>query len=133
MHWARFWSLEPLEHSEAFTYKGVNLTQLSDKTIILNQNNLPQIIQKVEIPQSSDASAPLNDASWKAVRKALGQLNWLAGISNLEISSDVCSVAAKVKEATVADALYVNKIITRVHNEPSYIALPPLDPDTIHV
>ena len=43
------------------------------------------------------------------MRGAIGQLNWLANISHLEISFQVSNISAKITEATVQDIRETNK------------------------
>ena len=52
----------------------------------------------------------------KTCRSAVGQLNWVAGISRPDIIFSVCEASTNFKQATVADVLYVNKIIKNVKN-----------------
>ena len=60
-------------------------------------------------------------------RSAVGQLNWVAEISRPDISFSVCEASTKFKQATVADVLYVNKIIKNVKNFKNAINLPQLN------
>ena len=63
----------------------------------------------------------------------IGQLNWLAGITRRDISYDVCEASTKVKDASIADVLSVNKIVKKVKNELSEIHFPCLDPRSLHI
>ena len=47
-------------------------------------------------------------------RNAVGQLNWVAVISRPDINFSVCGASTKFKQATLADVLYVNKIIKNI-------------------
>ena len=44
-----------------------------------------------------------------------------------EISFKVCQISTRVKNATAADILYVNKVIKFVKSTPSSISIPKLD------
>ena len=61
--------------------------------------------------RSLDKPESVNDDERTKWRSALGQLNWLAGISHPEISFDGCEARTKVKTATVSDLLGINKLI----------------------
>ena len=54
-------------------------------------------------------------------RSAVGQLNWAVGISRPDISFSICETSTKFKQATVADVLYVNKIIKNAKNSKNAI------------
>ena len=57
------------------------------------------------------------------LRGVVGQLSWLAGISRPDISFDSCQASTRIKNATVADVLVVNKIVQKIKN----VLLPCLD------
>ena len=60
-------------------------------------------------------------------RSAVGQLNRVAGILRPDISFSVCEASTKFKQATVADVLYVSKIIKNVKNSKNEIRFPQLN------
>ena len=104
------------EHSSAFTYIGIQLEQHSDFSITLNQNNFAASIKKITLSATSDANTLLTDTErTTALRSAIGQLNWLAGMSRPEISFEICNVASKVKEAAIRDAIQINKTLYSKH------------------
>ena len=74
-------------------------------------------------------AASVTDDETKKLRSALGQLNWLAGISRPEISFDICEASTKVKNATVSDLLGINKLIKLVKEEKTHIKFPKLNLD----
>ena len=67
------------------------------------------------------------------LRRVVGQSNWLAGISRPDISFDVCQASTRIKDATVADVLVVNKIVRKIKNEPSHVLFPCLDSSSVHL
>ena len=112
------------EHSSAFTCIGIQLGQHSDSSITLNQNNFAASIKRITLSATSDANTLLTDTERTALCSAIGQLNWLAGISMPDISFEICNVASKVKEATIHDVIQINKVITTVQSEETYCDLP---------
>ena len=121
------------EHSSAFTYIGIQLEQHSDFSIMLNQNNFAASIKMITLSATSDANTLLTDTESTALCSAIGQLNWIAGMSRPEINHKICNVASKVKEATICDAIQINKDITRVQSEETHVTLPPLDLNSVQV
>ena len=50
-----------------------------------------------------DHNSLLTEAERTQYRSAVGQLNWVAGISRPDINFSVCEASTKLKYATVAD------------------------------
>ena len=63
----------------------------------------------------------LSNEEKTSYRSAVGHLNWVAEISRPDISFSVCEASTKFKQATVADVLYVNKIIKNAKNSKNAI------------
>ena len=111
------------ESSKTFKYIGIHMQQDNDLSITINQNNYVDSIN----PISTETTNPKQslDAKQKTqLRGALGQLNWLAGISRPEISFYVCEISTRVKSSTVADIIAINKVIKFVKSTPSFIKFP---------
>ena len=68
-----------------------------------------------------------------AYRSAVGQLNWVAGISRPDISFSVCEASAKFKQATIADVLHANKIIKNGKSSTNEIRFPQLNLNNIEL
>ena len=119
----------------AFTYIRMNVKQHADFSITLDQVSFAKSISPLELPPDRllAKNAPLTDKEWSHYRVAVGQLNWLAGISHPEISFDVCQASAKIKSATVADIVDINKVIYKVNKEGAYIVFPKLDLESVHL
>ena len=115
------------EQSECFTYIGLNLTQLSDKTIIVHQNNFANTIQKIPVTSSRDPNDLISDQERKLLRAAVGQLNWLSGVSRPDLSFDVCQLSSKISQAAVRDLIDTNKAIKKARNDQFSMKFPPLD------
>ena len=50
-------------------------------------------------------------SSNQLTERAVGQLNWVSGITRLDISFLACDASTRFKNSTVADAFRVNEII----------------------
>ena len=117
------------EETKAFTYLGIQLIQNDDfsstKTIrliaFLKSND-----QKIERKNSL-----LSNEEKTSYRSAVGHLNRVAEISRPDISFSVCEGSTKFKQATVADVLYVNKIIKNVKNSENAINFSQLNRNNI--
>ena len=118
------------EHSNAFTYIGIQQEQHSEFSIMLKQSNFAASIKKITLLATSDAKTLLTDTEHTALRSPICQLNWLAGMSRPEISFETCNVASKVKHATTRDAIQLNEVITRVQSEETF---PSLDLNSVRV
>ena len=64
-------------------------------------------------------------------RSVAGQLNWVAGISRRDKSFSVYEASTKFKQPTMADVLYVNKILKNVKNSKNAINFPQLNLNSI--
>ena len=112
------------------TYIGLNLRQLDDKTIVLDQNNFAETLQKIPVSLSKDPSEPITDKERKLLRAAVGQLNWLAGISRPDLSFDVCQLSTRISQATIRDLIDANKVIRKAKQDQYYVTFPPLNLQT---
>ena len=115
------------------TYIGLNLRQLDDKTIVLDQNNFAETLQKIPVSLSRDQSEPVTDKERKLLRAAVGQLNWLAGISRPDLSFDVCQLSTRISQATIRDLIDANKVIRRAKQDQYYVTFPPLNLQTLEI
>ena len=116
-----------------FKYIGNDVKQSPDNSV--NQNSFTNTIQPITIPKErlTNKETKVDQEEKKFLRGVIGQLNWLAGITCPDISYDVCEASMKVKDATIADVLSVNKIVKKVKNELSEIHFPCLDPRSLHI
>ena len=123
------------EHSEAFTYIGMNLTQLPDKSIRIDQESYINSINLIEL-SADDAKEPcklLNEQQRSYLRGSIGQLNWIAGMSRPEINFSVSEISSRINIATISDIKKVNKIVKFVKNNPTHILFPNLNQDKLHL
>ena len=64
-------------------------------------------------------------------RKALGKINWVAGMARPEINYHIGKISAKVKNGTPADVHTINKAIKYIKNMPLHITVPVLDSSSL--
>ena len=116
-------------HSKAFTYVGVELDQRPDGSISLCQDSYVRSISPIEltVEELQNKHIKLNDRLTLELRRACGQLNWLACITRPDVSFDVSVLSSNIKNSTITDIIHINKIIRKVKNTPSYILFGKLD------
>ena len=125
------------EETKAFTYLGIQLIQNDDFSLTINQNNYIDCISEIKSSYErykisrEKKNSLLSNEEKTSYRSDAGQLNWVAGISRPDISFSVCEASTKFKQATVADVLYVNKIIKNVKNSTNEIRFPQLNLNNI--
>ena len=82
-----------------------------------------------------DHKSSLTPSEKTLYRNIVGLLKWVAGISQSDISFAVFESSTKFMQlsthATVADIIYVNKIIKKVKSSHSFIQFPKLDVNTV--
>ena len=114
------------EHTQAFTYIGINLKQINDFTITIDQNSYINSINEIKIDdmhnRNSDDKLTAHEVT--LLRRAFGKINWIAGMLRPEISYHVCEISTRVKNATISEIHAVNKIIKYVKSTHSYITIP---------
>ena len=123
------------EHTQAFTYIGINLKQSNDFTITIDQNSYINSINDIKIDDihNGNSDDKLTAHELTLLRRALGKINWIAGMSRPEISYHVCEISTRVKNATISEIQAINKIIKYVKSTPSYITIPTLDLESLHL
>ena len=114
------------EDSTVFKYIGIDLEQNSDMSVIISQTSYlrsidPIYVSRVRQLQKTD---PLTEQEVAQLRRAIGQMNWVAGISRPDISFSVCEASTNIKHSTVDSLLRMNKIIKYVKNNDSQIVIP---------
>lgn len=104
--------------SKAFTYVGVELAQQSDGSITLCQDSYARSISPIKLADLDlkDKHVKASDRLVSELRRACGQLNWLSCITRPDLAFDVSVLSSKLRDATVADIVYVNKTIRKVKN-----------------
>ena len=104
------------ENEEMFTYIGIDITQ--NGTISINQNNYTQTLKCIPLSslRRSQQHDSITEIERKLFRAAIGQLNWIAGVSRPEISFHVSVASLKIKTATVADLISIHKVRVAQHS-----------------
>ena len=121
------------EEMEAFTYIGIELKQNSDFSVKIDQNPYIDSIQKIVLSEekTKDRKSSLTTSEKTLYRSIVRLLNWVAGISRPDINFVVCESRTKFTHATVADIIYVNKIIRKIKSSRSFIQFLKLDLNTV--
>ena len=122
------------ENEEKFHYIGINIKQFKD-SIVISQSDYVENLELISLTtiNSSNVNRNLVDIEKTILRGALGQLNWLSGITRPEISFTVSEISSRISSATVADILTVNKTIKFVKSSPGYITIPKLDMSSLAI
>ena len=121
-------------YSKAFTYVGIQVNQNEDKSITVSQNNYIKSIREIKLSSNENVHRVLNKEEVHSTRRAIGQLNWAAGISRPDICFDVSICSSTINnEATVKDAIEINKIIRRIKSDNIEILIPCLDIDSLEL
>ena len=91
------------EFNTAFRYLGLDLKEYKDH-ILLDQTHYIDSLNTVNI---KDENLSIHDK----LQSAIGKLIWISGQMRPDISFDVCQLATNLKNATISDVKYFNKII----------------------
>ena len=118
---------------KSFSFLGISLHQNDDCSIVIDQNSFTSTLVPIPIPENklTDKLSRINSAEEKQLRSLIGQLNWLAGISRPEISFDVSLMTSKIRNATIEDLIYCNKVLKQVQTNPTSIKFLPLAIDSL--
>ena len=123
------------ENASTFTYFGMHVLQHPDKSISLSQSSFIDSITPIAIPPDrlADKSSPLTKEEITQLCAAIDQLNWLATVSKQQISFEVSQASSRVKAATIADMITINKVISKVQQQHYYLHFSRLDLSSLHI
>lgn len=124
------------EQVRDFKYIGVELHQDTDGSILLHQNDYIQELETLELlPERKTCrpEEPANDQEKSMIRRIIGKLNWLAGMSRPEISFVVSDVSSRVQAANISDVKLVNKTIKFLKSHKSYMKIPKLNLNSLEI
>ena len=115
------------EHSSAFKYIGIDLVQQRDFSIVINQDSYVKSVDPIVMDRSRQLQKDgiITDQERTKLRRLIGQLNWITGISRPDIGFGVCQLSSEFKRATVKHLLMANKILKYVKSTPSSIWFKP--------
>ena len=119
--------------STSFVYIGISMKQQDDCSISVNQKSFTDSIKSLDIAQNRKNNDQITEEERTQLRAVIGQLNWISGMSRPDLSFDVCQLSSNVKQATVGDMLYANKVVKRAQMEPMSIAIPSLNMSNLHI
>ena len=91
------------EFNTAFRYLGLDLKEHKDH-LLLDQTHYIDSLNTVNI---KDEYLSIHDT----LQSVIGKLIWISGQTKPDISFDVCQLATNLKNATIPDVKYFNKII----------------------
>ena len=123
------------EHSDSFNYLGTTVNQKEDYSITIDQNKYVNDLNLISTDDTdvTNKQKRLNEKETKALRSAIGQLNWLAVISRPEISFLVSHTSSRIKSATVNDIIETNRVIKFVKTTPNFISIPRLNINSLKI
>ena len=100
------------ENERKFHYIGINIKQYPN-SIVISKNDYVDNLQPIPLStiDTSDQTKPLVEVERTLPRGALGQLNWLSGITRLEISFSVCEISSRINQGIFCWYSAENKLI----------------------
>ena len=101
--------------SSTFKYIGLEVGSTAEG-ITVGQYNYASLLTPLKMGsgRSMARSSELSSRERKEFRSLIGQLSWIATQTRPDIAFDVCELSGHCKNATVADAVKLNKTISRV-------------------
>lgn len=108
------------EEHNCFRYLGTEINQ--EKNVIkVNQDNyIKHGIQEVDISKAhmSRKGDEVNEKEKTNYRALVGQINWLATQTRLDVAYDVCELSMAFSQTRVSDVIKANKVIKKVKDNP---------------
>ena len=124
------------EQSDTFKYIGIELQRNDNGNITLRQDDYIEKLDVIYLNKernNCDQQEPVTDDERSRIRKTLGQLNWLAGMTRPEISFTVSDISSRIRDATISDIKRINKIVKFLKSHRSYIQIPVLDLNSLSI
>ena len=122
------------ENVSKFHYIGINIKQYPN-AIVISQSDYVAKLEPIPLTSidTSNSSRELVEVEKTLLRGALGQLNWLSGITRPEISFSVSEISSRITSSNVGDILSINKTIKFVKSSPAYITIRKLDLSSLKI
>ena len=122
------------ENSSAFTYVGIEIFQDLKGIYLCQKKYITELEEIVIDPSRKDKKElPLNAEEKTLLRKAIGQLNWLATQTRPELSFAVSELSSSVKNSTIRQLVNANKLIRSVKSSDVHIFFPKLNLDSVKI
>ena len=97
-----------------FVYTGLNIHQEDNMDIIVHQDDFVEKLETVDCSNAGDPDKLLAKDDNRLIRRAQGQLSWLATQTRPDISFDSYQLSTVLNRATARDAKVCNKVIKKV-------------------
>ena len=119
------------ELTQTFDIIGIHLEENNDLSITIHQTEYIDSINEIDLSATFRRGNNLHTKKKILFRKALGKINWVAGMARPEINYHIGKISAKVKNGTPADVHTINKAIKYIKNMPLHITVPVLDSSSL--
>ena len=114
--------------TQTFDYIGIRLEENNNFSITSHQTEYIDCINEINLGATfRQGKKKLTLEKMTLLRKALGQINWVAGMTRPEISYHIGKTSPRVKNETSAHVHTINKAIKYIKNLPFYINVLVLD------
>ena len=106
-----------LEEVQNLKYLGLNVDQQDHGSISVSLYDYTQSIQPVQISKVSDKDRLLDSNEYSVYRKLIGQLNWCATQTRVDICFDNCMLGNASAKPKWNDMLYAIKTLRKVKSQ----------------
>lgn len=104
----------------------------NERTITIRKNNYIIRLSLIEFNWYQQRNPQLTESETAILQKALGQFNWVAGMSRLE-TFKVCESSERIKNATISDLISLTKVIRSLKTTPSYMKCSTLEVNSLKI
>ena len=115
------------KESGMFKYVGLNIqSSVGGQVMTIDQTHYASTLQPISLSRErlNNKSSELSDNEKQEYRSLVGQLNWLATQTRPDISFESCELSGAYSNATIGDALRLNKVIGRVISDCQKLRFP---------
>lgn len=104
------------EDTTAFKYLGLNVVKINGE-IHVDQFAYINDISLLDLPSNKSSLDSLDKKEIRSLRLTCGQLNWISSQTRPDIAYESCELSTSIKNATVSNMLYANKVIRKLKND----------------